>query len=290
MNYKLIAIDTSKAVFTLHGIDAGDRVVLRGDYSRSKRGKNDRIDAEAIAEASLRPNMTFVPVKSAAQQGEAMPLRVRELLVRQRTQLVNALRGHATEFGIVVGKGIEKVEALLAHVAASGDIPQTARQMMAFLGEEIAHLDARIGEIDASLKAQHKANPLSQLLESIPGIGPITALTLATQVNAAQFTCARHFAAWIGLTPRQHSSGGKTRLHGISRQGNERLRQLLVVGAMAVISAAKPGSKTTSAWLLKLLERRPRKVAAVALANKMARIVWAMMTSGEAYRKSPMPA
>lgn len=338
MNYKRIAVDTSKSVFTLHGIDAQERVVLRGDRSRKqfqafftklaptevvmeacggahhwartlgalghtvklippqyvkpfvKRGKNDRNDAEAISEAASRPTMTYVPVKSAAQQADGMVMRIRELLVRQRTQLVNGLRGHATEFGEVVGKGMTKVGGLLAVVAANEAIPNRARQMMAFLGEEIAHLDKRLAEIDAEIKELHKAHPVCQLLTEIPGIGPITALALATRVVPEQFESARHFAAWLGLVPRQNSSGGKQRLGHISRQGNERLRQLLVVGAMAVIRFAKPGGKNASTWLLELLKRRPRKVVAVALANKMARIAWAMMTSGEGYRKAPNPA
>jgi transposase len=338
MDYKRIAVDTSKSVFTLHGTNMEDRVVLRGDKSRKqfeaffaklastevvmeacggshhwartlgamghrvklippqyvkpfvKRGKNDRNDAEAISEAASRPHMTYVPVKSAEQQADGMTMRVRELLVRQRTQLVNALRGHATEFGEVVAKGLCKVNALLAAVAANDSIPPCAREMMAFLGTEIAHVDQRLAEIETKLMAQHKASPMSQLLAEIPGIGPITALALSTRVAPEQFKSGRHFAAWLGLTPLQHSSGGKQRLGHISRQGNERLRQLLVVGAMAVIRFAKPGGKTASAWLLELLKRRPRKVAAVALANKMARIAWAMMTSGEAYRKTAIAA
>ena len=338
MQYKRIAVDTSKSVFTLHGVDEFDQAVLRGDYSRSKfknffqkqsptevvmeacggahhwartllemghrvklippqyvkpfvkRGKNDRNDAEAIAEAASRPSMTFVPVKSAAQQGDVLVMRIRELLVRQRTQLVNALRGHATEFGEVAAKGVCKVKVLLAQIAANEAIPAPGRKMMEFLGQEITHLDERLAEIDTQLQAQHASNAMSQLLVQIPGIGPITALRLATTVEPDQFTSGRHFAAWLGMTPRQNSSGGKQRLGGISRQGNERLRQLLVVGAMAVIRFAKPGSKTANPWLLELLKRRPRKVAAVALANKMARIVWAMMTSGEVYRKLPKAA
>lgn len=338
MHYKRIAVDTSKSVFTLHGVDDSDRAVLRGDYSRSKfqsffkkqpptdvvleacggshhwartleamghrvklippqyvkpfvkRSKNDRNDAEAISEAAARPGMTYVPAKSADQQAEAMVMRVRELLIKQRTQLVNALRGHATEFGEVTGKGLSKVGPLLAQIAATPTIPEAAQTMMALLGQEIAHLDERLSEIDAQLQTRHADNAMSQLLAQIPGIGPISALTLATTVQPEQFTSGRHFAAWLGLTPRQNSSGGKQRLGGISRMGNERLRQLLVIGAMAVIRFAKPGSKTASQWLLDLLKRRPRKIAAVALANKMARIAWAMMTSGEAYRKTPNAA
>ena len=252
-----VAIDTSKSVFTIHAVDASDRPVLRRNLRRQdmvpffaklppadialeacgasrhwgrtlqglghrvrlippqyvkpfvKRGKNDRNDAEAISDAAARPGMRSVPIKSAERQADAMLLSVRELLVGQRTQLVNALRGHAAEFGLVL------------------------------------------------------------------------------RVDAGQFQSGRHFAAWLGLTPRDHSSGGKQRLGGISRAGNERLRQLLVLGATAVIQHARPGK--ASAWLLALLARRPRKLAAVALANKMARIVWAMLTSGEAYRQ-PTPA
>ena len=163
--------------------------------------------------------------------------------------------------------------------------------MLALLGQEIEHLDTRIKEIEAKLTAMHKANAVSQLLATIPGIGPIIALTLAIEIDPAAFESGRHLAAWIGLTPKEHSTGGKQRMGGISRAGNERLRQLLVIGATAVIKlATRPGNKLATDWLLKLLQRRPRKLAAVALANKMARIAWAMMTSGEAYRRRRPPA
>ena len=332
MDYKRIAVDTSKAVFTVHGIDAQDRPVLRRNLKRAefvalfatiaptevameacgsshhwartliasghqvrlippqyvkpfvKRGKSDSADAEAICEAAGRPAMHFVPVKSAERQAAAMPLSVRELLVRQRTQLVNALRGHASEFGIVAGRGIERVEALLEQAATVDGIPQTAREMLALLGEQIALLDGKLAVLEQRLVAEHRADPLSTLLAGQPGIGPISAQTIVSKVDATQFKSGRHFAAWLGLTPKQRSTGGKQRLGGISRQGNERIRQLLVVGAMAVIRQARPGSKSASPWLLQLLERRPRKLAAVALANKMARTAWAMMTSGEAWR------
>jgi transposase len=337
MEYKRIAIDTSKSVFTIHGIDGAERVIVRRDLSRDKllaffeklpptdiameacggsyhwarqlaamghfpklippqyvkpyvkRGKNDRNDAEAICEAAGRPAMRFVPLKTEAQQADAMTLRVRELLVRQRTQLVNALRGHAAEFGIVAPRGLERVEDLRAKIDRHADLPAPARQMLALLGAQIDALDQQLSGLDKQLLAQHKANPLSRLLAGVPGIGVLTALTLATQVDPAQFKSGRHFAAWIGLTPKERSTGGRQRLGGISRQGNERLRQLLVVGAMAVIRHARPGSKSASPWLLKLLERRPRKLAAVAQANKMARTVWAMLTSGEAYRAPTLP-
>jgi len=334
--YKRIAIDTSKAVFTLHGIDQADRPILRINLSRAqmiafftklpaieiameacggshywarelaalghrvvlippqyikpyvKRGKNDRNDAEAICEAAGRPGMHFVPVKSADQQAQGMVLKVRETLVDQRTALVNTLRGHAAEFGVIAGKGVSNIIPLLEKIAAETAIPLEARETMALLGEEIARLDARLKQMETKLNQAHKANPVSVRLASIPGVGPITALTLATEIDPTAFESGRHLAAWAGLTPREHSTGGKQRLGGISRAGNERLRALFVLGATSVIKVAeRPGNKLANEWLLKLLRRRPRKVAAVALANKMVRIAWAMMMSGETYRRAP---
>jgi transposase len=254
-----------------------------------KRAKNDRNDAEAICEAAGRPGMRFVLAKSAEQQAQGMVLKVRETLVGQRTQLVNALRGHAAEFGVIAAKGISRVASLLEAIEAETTIPLEAREMLALLGQEIEHLDTRLKEIETKLTAMHKINAISQLLATIPGIGPIIALTLAFEVDPAAFQSGRHLAAWIGLTPKEHSTGGKQRMGGISRAGHERLRQLLVTGATAVIRlATRPGNKLATDWLLKLLQRRPRKLAAVALANKMARIAWAMMTSGEAYRRQPV--
>jgi transposase len=341
MELKRIAIDTSKHVFTLHGVDFQDRVVLRRELKRAqlepffrkllptevvmeacggshhwgrlltalghavklippqyvkpfvKRGKNDRNDAEAINEAASRPSMRFVPLKSAMQQAATMILKTRELLVRQRTQVINAVRGHAAEFGLIAAKGTARIEPLLERVAGDAILPAEAREMIAVLGEQIKDLDIRIATLETRMKQAHKTNPVSQLLEGIPGIGPIGALSLALTIDPAQFHSGRHFAAWLGLTPRERSTGGKQRMGGISRAGDERLRQLLVIGATAVIRHVKPGGRNASAWLLSLLERRPRKVAAVALANKMARVVWAMMTSGEAYRgarTAPMSA
>ena len=229
--------------------------------------------------------MRFVPVKSAERQAEAMDLSARDLLIRQRTQLVNAIRGHAAEFGVIAAKGVAQVEPLLAKIA-DVDMPQAAKETLAHLGRVIEQLDTQRAELDRRLAARHKADPVSRRLAAVPGVGPITALTLATTVDAGQFESARHFAAWLGLTPKEQSTGGRQRLGGISRAGNERLRQLLVVGAMAVIRHAGPGSKTANPWLLGLLERRPRKLAAVALANKMARILWAMMANGTAYTRS----
>ncbi len=338
MEFKRIAVDTSKSVFTLHGVDERERVVLRRELRRGafeaffaklaptevvmeacggahhwgrrlaemghqvrliapqyvkpfvKRGKNDRNDAEAINEAASRPTMRFVPVRSADSQAAAMVLSVRQMLVRQRTQLVNALRGHAAEFGVIAAKGIAKVEPLLEAVAQDAAVPPPAREMLALLGAQIAHHDEEIASLDTRLKAQHRANPVSQRLARIPGIGPIGALSLALSVDPTRFKSGRHFAAWLGLTPQERSTGGRQRIGRISREGNEQLRQLLVLGATAVVRHAKPGGRTATAWLLQLLERRPRKLVAVALANKMARIAWAMMASGEAYRGHPKAA
>ena len=257
-----------------------------------KRGKNDRNDAEAISEAAARPGMSTVAVKSAARQADAMLLSVRELLVHQRTQLVNALRGHASEFGLVGSKGDKGLAQVRADAATDTTLPAPAAEALALLGGEIDRIEARLAATDAKLLARHKAMPTSQMLAEIPGVGPTVALNMATRVDFSQFKSARHFAAWLGLTPRDHSTGGRQRLGGITRAGDERLRQLLVLGATAVIQHAKPGHAKpghakpgrASAWLLALLERRPRKLVAVALANKMARIIWAMMTRGQAYR------
>jgi len=347
---KRIAIDTSKYVFTVHGVDEAECVVLRRELKRSqvavffakqeatevvleacgsahhwgrqlsalghrvklippqyvkpfvKRGKNDRDRAcpraghrpdpwaEAISEAASRPTMRFVPVKLAEQQAELMVLRVRELVVKQRTQLVNALRGHAAEFGIVAAKGVSDAAALAARTAADPAVPAAAQEMIALLGREIEHLDQRLAEFGGKLAALHRTNPLSQLLAEVPGIGPIGALTLALTIDAKAFRSGRHLAAWIGLTPKEHSTDGKHHLGAISREGSERLRQLLVLGATSVIKVAKPGHRYAKVWLTDLLERRPRRVAAVALANIMARIVWAMMMNGEAYRQPPVIA
>jgi len=251
-----------------------------------KRGKNDRNDAEAISEAASRPEMREAPVKSAEAQAEAMLLSIRELLMRQRTQLINALRGHATEFGLVAAKGTKGLAELRAEIAAGDALPPAAVYALQQLDREIDQVEGRLAEIDKRLAAQHRANAQSRRLAEIPGVGLMNALNFTLRVDPSQFKSGRHFAAWLGLTPKEHSTGGKQRMGGISRAGDERLRQLLVLGATAVISHAKKGRPGISAWLLNLLERKPRKLAAVALANKMARIIWAMLTSGEAYRRS----
>lgn len=253
-----------------------------------KRSKNDRNDAEAISEAASRPGMREVPVKPAETQASAMLLSVRELLVRQRTQLINALRGHAAEFGLVAAKGNKGLAELRSEVAAASAeaLPGAATHALELLGNEIDRIEARLAQIEKTLIAQHKANAQSRRLAEIPGVGPMSALNFSLRVDASQFRSGRHFAAWLGLVPKERSTGGKQRLGAISRAGDERLRQLLVLGATAVISHAKPGRSGVSAWLIALLGRKPRKLAAVALANKMARIIWAMLARGEAYRRS----
>jgi transposase len=251
-----------------------------------KRGKNDRNDAEAICEAAGRPGMHFVSVKSVTQQAQGMVLKVRETLVGQRTLLINTLRGHAAEFGVIAARGVRQIAPLLAAMEQDAAIPPEAKEMALLLGRQIEDLETRIQGIEVKLAAAHKANEVSQRLATIPGVGPVTALTLATEIDPNTFESGRHLAAWVGLTPKEHSTGGKQRMGGISRAGNERLRVLFVVGATSVIRAAiRPGSKQMSDWLRALLQRKPRKVAAVALANKMARIAWALMTRGEVYRR-----
>jgi len=254
-----------------------------------KRGKNDAADAAAICEALSRPGMRFVPVKSAEQQAGLMLLGVRDLLVKQRTMLINAMRGHAAEFGIVGAKGREKLAVLLQRAAEeAAGVPALAQEMLRLLADQLAALEARIETIEARLMRLHKDNPVSQCLATQPGIGPIAGVSFALKVSdPGGFGSARHFAAWIGITPRENATGGRARPGRISRAGDEGLRRLLVLGATAVIRQAKPGR--AAPWLLALLARKPKKLAALALANKMARTVWAMMMSGELYRPV-MPA
>jgi transposase len=247
-----------------------------------KRGKSDARDAEAICEAMSRPSMRFVPVKLVESQAALMLHGARDLLVKQRTMLVNAIRGHAAELGVCAAKGPCKLAALLQRIAADETIPALAREILALLGEQLAALAAQIEVLERRLLAWHRASPLSRRLATIPGIGPIAASALAMKVPEPKlFQSGRHFAAWLGLTPKDHATGGRQRLGGITRAGDETLRRLLVVGATAVVQHAKPGKGAS--WLLQLLARKPRKLAAVAWANKAARVAWAMMISGAAY-------
>jgi len=252
-----------------------------------KRGKTDAVDAEAICEAVTRPTMRFVPIKSAEQQAVLMLHRTRDLLVRQRTMLVNALRGHMAELGIIAPQGIARVADLVAVLLGEDTrcVPALARQALGGLVAELESLAKRVDEVEAAIVAWHKDNEASRRLATIPGIGPITASAIvATITDPSQFQSARQLAAWIGLVPKQHSSGGKQRQGGISKQGDRYLRRLLVLGATAVIRHIGNKSMAEAGWLKSLLERRPARLVAVAQANKTARIVWALLVTGEAYR------
>jgi transposase len=249
-----------------------------------KRGKNDAADAAAICEAMSRPSMRFVPVKTAEDQAALMVLGTRDLLKKQQTMLVNALRGHAAELGIVAAKGDRGVAHLLERIAVNPAVPEPAREGFAQLARQLEAVKAQIVVLNRRLRAWHRANPCSRRLATIPGIKVITASALVMKVaDPSVFRSGRHFAAWIGLTPQNHSTAGRQRLGVITRAGDETLRRLLVNGATAVIQHAKPGR--ASPWLLDLLARKPKKLAAVALANKMARIAWVVMTRGQTYQR-----
>jgi len=258
-----------------------------------KRGKNDAADAEAICEAVQRPTMRFVPVKSAEQQSVLMLHRSRDLLIRQRTMLANAIRAQCAEFGIIAAQGIAKLHELLGLIVdpAEQRIPPLARDCLVVLARQLHDLQRHIGEIDRAIHAWHRANKTSRRLETIPGIGPITASALAATVtDPSIFRSGRHLAAWLGLVPRQNSSGGKHRLGGISKQGDRYIRRLLISGATAVLRHCKPNRSASAAWATALLQRRPAKLVAVALANKTARIVWAVLARGETYRPALQPS
>lgn len=251
-----------------------------------RRGKHDAADAEAICEAMSRPRTRFVPVKTLEQQGAQMLAGLRDQLIRRRTQLSNTLRGYAAEFGLVTGTGLAKVKPLLARIAVAQSIPALARQLFEIVGEEYLALQSRIEKTEAMLMAFHREDETSKRLAQVPAIGPVGATLLSIKVpDAKAFRSGRDFAAWIGLTPKNHSTAGKTRLGGITKAGDDMLRSVLVVGAMAVIKEAKRNPLRASPWLGKLLERKPPTVAAVALANKTARIAWKLMVTGQCYRR-----
>jgi len=256
-----------------------------------KRNKNDRRDAEGLCEAMSRPTMRFVPVKTAEQQAALMLTGLREQMVARRTQLSNMIRGYAAEFGITVAKGLDKIEPLLAQITQDASVPAPARDLFALQGREYAQVQTELKALEARLRAWHRANADSQRLAEIPGIGPVGAPELVMKTpDPGAFTSARHFAAWIGLTPKDHSTAGKTRLGKITRAGDERLRSVLVAGATAVIKQAMCGRGHPSPWLVALLKRKPPKLAAVALANKNARIAWKLMMTREHYDGTRMHA
>lgn len=257
-----------------------------------KRGKNDAVDAAACCEAVQRPTVRTVPVKTPEQQAQLMQHRVRDLLIRQRTQAINALRSHLAELGIVARQGYDGLKALLAIIADSKDtrLPENARVSLSALVAQIASCQAEIAAIEKRLLGQHRRNDDSKRLETIPGIGLIGASAIvATVPDASIFKTGRDFAAWVGIVSRQDSTGGKQRLGPISKQGDRYLRRILIVGAFAVLRQARAHPEKYP-WVANLLAHKKPKVAAVALANKTARIAWAVLTKKEGYRAHPMTA
>jgi len=251
-----------------------------------KRSKTDAADAEAICEAVTRPTMRFVPIKSEAQQAAGVLLKTRELLVRQRSQTANALRSHMMEFGFTAAKGMASLEKLSEAIRdpAFRLIPETARRALLEMIEQMDVLSARIEGMDADIRKNVQADDVARRLMTIPGVGPIIAATVRAVIHdAGGFKTGRDLAAWLGLTPRAHSSGGKERLGAISKRGNEQLRTLLIVGATSIIKQGKRGLKLPD-WVDGLIARKPFKVVAVALANKTARIIWALLTKGGIYQ------
>jgi len=337
MQIATIGLDIAKNVFQVHGIDAGEKVVVRKQLRRRqvleffkalspcligieacatshywareltklghqvrlmpakdvkayvKRNKNDSADAEAICEAVRRPTMRFVQIKSTEQQGRLMLHRTRDLLMRQRTQVINAMRAHLAELGIVAAQGREGVKELLKIIASEEDarLPVDAHTSLLVLAAELQAMQTLIGCIEKRIMVQHRSSEASQRLESIPGIGVIGATAIAATVpDPKVFRSGRDFAAWIGIVPREDSTGGKQKLGPISKQGDRYLRRILVVGACAVLRYARQHPEKYP-WLTQLLARKPFKVVAVALANKMARTAWALLANGGTYR-SPM--
>jgi transposase len=250
-----------------------------------KRNKNDAADAEAICEAVTRPSMRFVPVKDAEQQSVLMLHRARNLLVRQRTMLVNALRAHLAEFGIVAPQGLRHVEILTKTIAhQQAQLPELARSILQTIVDQLNGTMARIREIEGRLTKWHRESRVSRLLATVPGVGIMGASAIAaTVVDPSLFRSGREFAAWLGMTPRQNSSGGKERLGRTSKRGDKYIRSLLTAGAVAVLRHARNRPTRDGEWVRALLARKPAKLAAVALANKTARIVWAVMMRGEGY-------
>jgi len=256
-----------------------------------KRQKNDAADAEAICEAAQRPSMRFVPVKDETQQANGVVFRARDLLVHQRTQCVNALRGHLSEYGYVFPQGITHVPILIAHVEdPNASLPESARAILKILIETFTALEEQIKKLDAEINRRSKADPATRRLMTIPGVGPIAATAIIALVPAAEgFRTGRDFAAWLGLTPLQKSTGGKQKLGAISKRGERTIRRLLILGASAVIRQACLRGAPAGSWLAQMLTRKPKMLVTVALANKMARVVWALLVKGGDY-KAPAAA
>ena len=333
MSITMIGLDTAKAVFQVHAVDAAGQVVTRRKLRRNeliaffekqaactvvleacgaahhwarvltglghdvkliapeavrpfvKKGKkNDAADAAAICEAASRPGMRFVPIKSPEQQGILALHSARTLLVKQQTMLANAIRGMAAEFGLTVPLGMGKLGELMALVDADEAVPERGRRALSALFDQCSALDESIETFEAEIVAHARHDDTARRLATIPGIGPITAsLIAATVADISVFQSARHFAAWLGLVPRQHSTGGKIRLGRITKTGNREIRRLLVLGATSMVYRAPQWNSAAGVWTRAILERRPVRLVTVALANKMARIAWAVMTRKEVY-------
>jgi transposase len=252
-----------------------------------KRGKNDAADAEAICEAVTRPTMRFVAIKSREQQAVLVMHRTRDLLVRQRTQAANSLRGLLAEFGVAEAQGICRLGRLRAHLETD-TVPEPGRKILVLLAEQLDELEKRIAQVDAEILAWHRANQASQRLAKIPGIGPLIATAIvATVADASMFRSGREFSAWLGLVPRQKSTGGKQRLGRITHQGDGYIRRLLIIGAQSALQGSR--EVKANGWVQGLLSRYARLKVAVALANKMARIAWALMAKGDVYRPAAVP-
>lgn len=246
-----------------------------------KRGKTDAADAAAICEAVTRPSMRFVPVKTEEQQATLLRHRTRDFLVRQTTQIVNAIRAHLAEFGIVVAKGIHNVDRLLE---AAASVPQAARAPIDLLARQLRETREKVETLTDEIRAAQKEDAVAKRLATIPGVGVLTAsVVAATTPDVSNFRTSRDYAAWLGLTPKPHSSGGRERMGRISKMGNRYIRRLLYLGAMSRISARLKRAPNED-WLWKMLERKPTKLAAIALANRMARTIWALLRTGESYR------
>lgn len=258
-----------------------------------KRQKNDASDAEAIAEAASRPTMRFVAVKTQDQQARAMLFRTRDLLVRQRTQLINALRGHLAEHGIVAPQGRVNVKRLAQAIDDDrSGLPDMVREIGAVYLDQIAVLDGKVAELEKTLRSRAAQDETTARLQTMPGVGPITSMAIECFAPPMEsFRRGRDFSAWLGLVPKQHSTGGRQRLGKTSKMGQRDIRRLLIVGAMATIRAAiRKGGAPEGSWLARMLERKPRKLVAIALANRMARGIWAMMTKQEDYRNPAIAA
>ena len=325
MKITTIGLDIAKNVFQVHGIDAAEKVVVRKQLRRgqvlaffralprcligieacatshcwarelTKLGHQVRLmpaNAEAICEAVRRPTMRFVQIKSVEQQGQLMLHRARDLLMRQRTQLINALRAHMAELGIVAAQGREGVKELVKIIASEQDarLPVDAHASLVVLAAGLQALQTMIGSIERRIIAQHRSDEASKRLRSIPGIGIVGATAIAaTVMDPKVFRSGRDFAAWIGIVPRQESTGGKQKLGPISKRGDQYLRRILVVGAHAVLKRARHQPEKYP-WVTRLLERKPFRVVAVAVANKMARVAWALLARGGSYRAPALAA